>query len=139
MSTACVEGPARLTLLPGVQHLRTPLTAALPEGTHLLDIAAALHPTPAVGGTPRAPALAFIREVEPTPRGPYAAPLGWFDAQGEGLLVVGIRSALAEPEAQRIALCAGAGIVSGAIPERELLETETKSCIMRDAFRLRGA
>jgi menaquinone-specific isochorismate synthase len=134
VATARVEGPARLALLPGVQHLRTPLTAALPEGVHLLDIAAALHPTPAVGGAPRAPALAFIREVEPTRRGLYAAPLGWFDAQGEGLLLVGIRSALAEPEEQRITLCAGAGIVSGAIPERELLETEAKSRVMRDAF-----
>ena len=143
---ARAEGAARLALFAGVQHLRTPVVADLPEGVHILDLAAALHPTPAVGGTPRADALALIRELEPSPRGPYSGLLGWFDAQGEGLLLVGIRSAVIGNEDGASASSstgnkpltatfrAGAGIVTGTSPERELLETDTKSRVIRDGL-----
>lgn len=125
-------GPARLVSLPNVQHLRTPITAALPPGTHLLDIAAALHPTPAVGGVPRSVALAAIREIEPVPRGLFAGLVGWFDAAGEGRLLVGLRSALVNGTAAT--LFAGAGIVAGADPARELAETQAKLRAMHEAL-----
>ena len=107
-----------------VQHLHTPVTAALPETVHLLDVLAAMHPTPAVGGAPRDAAVARIREFEGFPRGLYAGALGWLNARGGGEFFVGIRSALVEGPRARV--FAGAGIVRGSTPEKEFAETELK-------------
>ncbi|MEX2045499.1 MAG: isochorismate synthase, partial [Opitutus sp.] len=110
--------------LANVQHLLTPVRAKLPVEVRLLDIIAAMHPTPAVGGNPREAAVARIREIEGFPRGMYAGALGWLNARGGGEFFVGIRSALVEGAAARV--YAGAGIVAGSIPEREFAETELK-------------
>ncbi len=78
-----------------VHHLATPITGRFTEPPpHLLEIAERLHPTPAVGGTPTATAIEWMRTHERQPRGWYAAPIGWFDRDGDGELVVGIRSGL---------------------------------------------
>jgi menaquinone-specific isochorismate synthase len=123
-------GRARVARFNGVQHLWTPMSARLPSGAHLLDLAAALHPSPALGGAPRPAALALIRALEPAPRGPYAGPVGWFDGTGAGRLHVGIRSALvAGGEA---VFHAGAGVVAGASPEAELAETCRKAAVIRE-------
>lgn len=118
--------------LANVQHLDTRLTAAMPAGVSLLDVIAALHPTPAVGGTPRAAAVASIRELEGFPRGLYAGALGWMNARGGGEFFVGIRSALVEGARARV--YAGAGIVAGSTPEKEFVETELKFKAMLDAL-----
>lgn len=110
--------------LANVQHLRTPVRATLPETVRLLDVLAALHPTPAVGGSPREPAIARIRELEGFPRGLYAGTLGWLNARGGGEFFVGIRSALVEGAKARV--YAGAGIVAGSTPDKEFAETELK-------------
>lgn len=119
--------------LANVQHLRTPVRATLPESVRLLDVLAALHPTPAVGGSPREPAMARIRELEGFPRGLYAGTLGWLNARGGGEFFVGIRSALIEGATARV--YAGAGIVAGSTPEKEFAETELKFKAMLDAIR----
>jgi menaquinone-specific isochorismate synthase len=121
-----------LRRLANVQHLHTPVQAALPASVSLLDAVAALHPTPAVGGTPQAAALARIRELEGFPRGLYAGALGWLNARGGGEFFVGLRSALIEGERAR--LYAGAGIVAGSSPENEFAETELKFKAMQDAL-----
>ncbi|NDV62464.1 isochorismate synthase [Puniceicoccales bacterium CK1056] len=113
-----------LLVLPNVQHLRTPINGPLKEGVHILDLAEALHPTPAVGGTPREDALKDIFKWEPFPRGMFAGLTGWFDLRGNGEFAVGIRSALVRDSRAR--LFAGAGIVEGSIPEMELRETTLK-------------
>lgn len=118
--------------LANVQHLHTPITAALPDGVRLLDALAQLHPTPAVGGTPREPAVARIRELEGFPRGLYAGALGWINSRGGGEFFVGLRSALIHGATAR--LYAGAGIVAGSSPEREYAETELKFRAMQDAL-----
>ncbi len=118
--------------LANVQHLHTPVRAALPDHVRLLDALARLHPTPAVGGTPRAAAVARIRELEGFPRGLYAGALGWMNARGGGEFFVGIRSALVNGAAAR--LYAGAGIVAGSDPEKEFAETELKLHAMLDAL-----
>ncbi len=110
--------------LANVQHLHTPVRAALPEHVRVLDVLAAMHPTPAVGGSPRDAAVARIRELEGFPRGLYAGALGWFNARGGGEFFVGIRSALIRGANARV--CAGAGIVAGSAPEKEFAETELK-------------
>ncbi|MBI5688474.1 MAG: isochorismate synthase [Verrucomicrobia bacterium] len=125
-------GAPQVRRLANVQHLHTPVRAALPGGRHLLDALEAMHPTPAVGGSPREPALAAIRELEGYPRGLYAGTLGWLDARGGGEFFVGIRSALVE--GARARLYAGAGIVAGSAPEKEFAETELKFKAVRDAF-----
>lgn len=128
------EYPAQphIRRLANVQHLDTRVTAAMPEGVSLLDVIAALHPTPAVGGTPREAAVACIRELEGFPRGLYAGALGWMNARGGGEFFVGIRSALVEGARARV--YAGAGIVAGSTPEKEFAETELKFKAMLDAL-----
>lgn len=114
----------RLAQLPNVQHLRTPIRGSAPAEIHLLDVLKELHPTPAVGGAPRAPACAAIRRLEDFDRGLYAGAIGWIDAAGDGELTVAIRSTLIRERGAR--LYAGAGIVEGSDPDREWQETEIK-------------
>ncbi|MGE0548875.1 MAG: isochorismate synthase MenF [Kofleriaceae bacterium] len=123
---AAVDAPAVpvVRTLRHVLHLHTPFRAVLRERQHVLSIAAQLHPTPAVGGTPTDVATAWIRNHEPSPRGWYAAPVGWFDLEGNGELAVALRCAVIA--GNRAQLWAGAGIVAGSNPERELAETEVK-------------
>ena len=119
--------------LANVQHLHTPMRGKLPEGMRLLDLVSVLHPTPAVGGTPREAAVARIRELEGFPRGLYAGALGWINARGGGEFFVGLRSALVEGAKARV--YAGAGIVAGSEPEREFAETELKFQALLAALR----
>ncbi|MEG4395068.1 isochorismate synthase [Microcoleus sp. BROC3] len=114
----------RLLQLSNIQHLWTPITAQIPPDIHLLKILAQLHPTPAVAGVPRDIALEQIRRCESCDRSLYAAPLGWIDRRGNGEFAVGIRSALIDGD--RAILYAGAGIVAGSEPEKELAEIQLK-------------
>ncbi|NJS09086.1 MAG: isochorismate synthase [Microcoleus sp. CSU_2_2] len=114
----------RLLQLSNIQHLWTPITARIPADIHLLKILAQLHPTPAVAGVPRDIALEQIRRCESCDRSLYAAPLGWIDRRGNGEFAVGIRSALINDD--RAILYAGAGIVAGSEPEKELAEIQLK-------------
>jgi len=110
--------------LTNIQHLRTPITARLDGDDHVLSVVEALHPTPAVGGVPRGMALDLIREVESFERGWYAAPVGWFDAAGDGEFAVGIRSGIAGGD--WATLFAGNGIVADSDPEEEWSEVAPK-------------
>lgn len=121
-----------LRKLANVQHLHTPVVAPMPAGIHLLDALARLHPTPAVGGSPRDEAVARIRALEGFPRGLYAGAIGWLNARGGGEFLVGIRSALIEGNMARV--YAGAGIVEGSTPDREYAETELKFRAMCEAL-----
>jgi menaquinone-specific isochorismate synthase len=125
-------GSPGIRRLANVQHLHTPIRAVLPDSVRLLDALGALHPTPAVGGEPRAAALARIPELEGFPRGLYAGALGWLNAHGGGEFFVGLRSALID--GARARLYAGAGIVAGSSPENEFAETELKFKAMQDAL-----
>ncbi|MCI2417548.1 isochorismate synthase DhbC [Saccharopolyspora sp. K220] len=106
-------------------HLATEITGALREpATSSLELADALHPTPAVCGTPPQRAREVIAETEPFERGYYAGMVGWCDAAGDGEWVVAIRCA--DIEADVLRLYAGAGIVAGSDPADELAETSAK-------------
>ena len=106
-----------------LHHLHTPITASL-AGQDPLALAAALHPTPAVAGLPRREAMAWLRQLEPFERGAYAAPIGWIDSAGDAELRVAIRSGVLR--GSRLELTAGAGLVKGSVPERELQEVALK-------------
>ena len=111
--------------LRNVLHLGTEIAGTLrPPGPTALELVAALHPTPAVAGTPTAEALAWLDEHEGMVRGRYAGPVGWVDSSGDGLFAVGIRSAEVDGTCAR--LFAGVGIVEGSDPRRELVETQLK-------------
>jgi isochorismate synthase len=107
---------------------RTPSAAGAPETAwgpdSVLTLLARLHPTPAVGGVPRAAALAHIAALEAAPRGYWAGAAGWVDGAGDGEWVLAIRSA--ELDGQHASVRAGAGIVAGSEPARELAETTIK-------------
>ncbi len=123
--------PAVRAVARGV-HLRTPVRARLREPVHVLELVSALHPTPAVAGTPNDAALALLAALEPVPRGLYAGPVGYCDARGDGDFWVALRSGLlAGAEAH---LYAGAGIVRGSDPAREHAETEWKLRTMLHAL-----
>jgi menaquinone-specific isochorismate synthase len=112
-----------------VTHLATSITGTL-EGDAdsgrmgALELALALHPTPAIGGSPRQAALAYLARTEPFERGRYGGPVGYVDANGDGAWWIGIRSATLDRH--RALLCAGGGIVAGSDPEAEFAETEAK-------------
>lgn len=110
--------------LSNIQHLQTKIQGRLSGSPGIVPVVQALHPTPAVGGRPRAIALDIINNVEPTPRGWYAAPIGWIDERGNGMFAVAIRSAVSVGDESM--LFAGAGIVADSVPEKEWRETELK-------------
>ncbi|WP_136717780.1 isochorismate synthase [Halorientalis salina] len=118
------EGEQSVRKLTNIQHLQTPITATLSEDEHVLSIVEALHPTPAVGGLPPGKAWEVIRETETFDRGWYAAPVGWFDGNGDGEFAVGIRSGVAGGKSAT--LFAGCGIVSDSDPEEEWEEVQPK-------------
>jgi isochorismate synthase len=119
---------------PNVWHLSTRFRGKLREpAPTALDLVAELHPTPAVAGTPRGTALGLIGELEPFDRGRYAGPVGWVDANGDGEWAIALRCA--ELIGERAILSAGAGIVAGSVPERELDETERKFRAFLDSLR----
>ena len=109
-----------------IQHLYTPISATLARDAHVLDLVEALHPTPAVGGLPPDRALATIRDTEPFDRGWYAAPVGWFDAAGNGEFAVAIRSAVVAPDRRRVTAFAGVGLVADSDPDEEWDEVQLK-------------
>ncbi len=116
-------------------HLHTPITASLGE-QQPLALAGALHPTPAVAGLPRREAMAALRSLEPFERGFYAAPIGWIDSEGDMELRVAIRSG--SLQGQRLELTAGAGLVQGSVPERELQEVALKLGVLQQQLSLQG-
>ena len=121
-----------LLATPAVWHLATRITALLTDtSTTSVDLVAALHPTPAVGGSPRAPALKIIKDVEGLDRGCYAGAVGWQDGDGDGEWVVAVRCA--EVSDRRMRIFAGAGIVTGSDPAAEVAETAAKMRTVLDA------
>jgi menaquinone-specific isochorismate synthase len=121
--------------LPNVMHLATDVTGVLRDGSSSLALAADLHPSAAVAGTPTPVALRLIAELEGMDRGRYAGPVGWLDARGDGEWGIALRCARLDPDdAHRLRLFAGCGIVGGSDPDAELAESAAKLVPVRDAL-----
>ena len=119
------EAEPQIVAMANVQHLATRLEGRLSTpAASVLELVGALHPTPAVGGSPRDVALELIAELEDLDRGRYAGPVGWVDAAGNGTWAVGIRSA--ELRGTTALLYAGVGVVADSDPAAELAETRAK-------------
>ena len=100
-----------------------------------LALAASLHPSAAVGGTPTDLAVALIAELEGMDRGRYAGPVGWMDATGDGEWGIALRSGCYVPgDPSTLRIFAGCGIVAGSDPEAEVSEADAKFVPMRDAL-----
>lgn len=122
--------------LPDVYHLATDLSGAAGDEATSLDLAAALHPSAAVCGTPAREAARLIAELEGMDRGRYAGPVGWVDASGDGDWGIALRCGQLTADAHGMRLFAGGGIVSASDPQAELAETEVKLAAMRHALGL---
>ncbi len=120
--------------LPHLTHLATDVTAEISDGSSVLALLEALHPTAAVAGTPMRAALSWIHEVEPVDRGRYAGPVGWMDSDGNGEWAIALRCAQLRGDGTFRAF-AGAGIMADSVPEVELAETELKLRPILEAFR----
>lgn len=120
--------------LPNVMHLATDVAGVVHDAATVssLQLAEALHPSAAVGGTPTTVATALIAEIEGMDRDRYAGPVGWMDASGDGEWGIALRSARVEGTTVR--LFAGCGIVADSDPEAELAESQAKFVPVRDAL-----
>jgi len=120
--------------LPNVMHLATDVAGVVhdAETVSSLQLAEALHPSAAVGGTPTPAATRLIDEIEGMDRGRYAGPVGWMDAAGDGEWGIALRSA--EIHGATVRLFAGCGIVADSDPEAELAEAQAKFVPVRDAL-----
>jgi len=122
--------------LPNVMHLASDVTGVIGLGadadSSVLGLAAALHPSAAVGGTPTGLALETIAALERMDRGRYAGPVGWIDVSGDGELGIALRCA--SVDGSRVRLFAGCGIVAGSDPAAELAEAQAKFVPVRDAL-----
>ena len=122
--------------LPDVYHLASDLTGRMVSGATSLTLAAALHPSAAVCGTPTEAAAAVIAELEGMDRGRYAGPVGWLDGSGDGDWGIALRCGELAPDRHSMRIFAGGGIVAASDPDAELAETEVKLSAMRHALGL---
>lgn len=134
--------------LRNVLHLATDVEGKLadtPDGSGLLHLAEAVHPTAAVGGTPTEDAVPLISELEGMDRGRYAGPVGWIDGAGNGELGIALRCGQIEQQSTagagsggarggRVRLFAGGGIVPDSEPDLEVAEVEAKLLPVREAL-----
>ncbi len=130
------EAPSVLKL-PNVMHLATDITGVALPGASSVALAAALHPSAAVCGTPTHLAMDIISELESMDRGRYAGPVGWIDTTGDGEWAIALRGGHVRPDTpNEIQLFAGAGIVADSDPAIELAETRAKFIPMLQALGL---
>ncbi len=124
-----VPAEPSLVAFRSVAHLGTRIDGHLRDNGRpvgVLNLVEIVHPTPAVGGTPKDEALAAIATLERDRRGYWAGPVGWADANGDGEWMIGIRSARLHLDGRTITLRAGAGVVADSDPEAEAAETDVK-------------
>ncbi|CAN5344689.1 MAG: isochorismate synthase [Nocardioides sp.] len=120
--------------LPNVMHLATDVTGVSRDQATALELAASLHPSAAVGGTPTAAAVALIDQLEQMDRDRYAGPVGWMDADGDGEWGIALRSATVLEGGTRVRLFAGCGIIADSDPSSELAESAAKLIPVLDAL-----
>lgn len=124
----------QLSRTAAVWHLCTPIDGRLRDtSTTAIDLALALHPTPAVGGVPTDAAVRLIAELEGD-RGFYAGAVGWCDARGDGRWVVSLRCAQLSADRRSALARAGGGIVAESDPDAEVAETTTKFATILNAL-----
>lgn len=120
--------------LPNVLHLASDVTGVAKSQASSLELAAALHPSAAVCGTPTSVAREYIKAYEQLDRSRYSGPVGWMNAEGDGEWCIGLRSGLIAEDGKSVRIYAGCGILADSQPEKELAETQDKLVPMLEAF-----
>jgi isochorismate synthase len=129
-----IPSEPQLSRTAAVWHLCTPISGRLRDtSTTAIDLALALHPTPAVGGVPTSAATELIAALEGE-RGFYAGAVGWCDERGDGHWVVSIRCAQLSADRRTAVARAGGGIVAESDPDDEVDETTTKFATILSAL-----
>lgn len=126
-------GQTYILELPNVIHLATDIKATLNNGLNVLDAAGLLHPTAALGGTPRMNALDLIAQIEPIDRKRYGAPVGWLASGDVGQWAIALRCAQIN-SSTNLDAWAGCGIMQNSYPQNELQETQAKFQPILQAF-----
>lgn len=133
LTSHLIAADAPFTLrLANLWHLATDVSGEVAAGVSALDLAAALHPTAAVAGSPTDAAVAVISQLEPFDRGRYAGAVGWVGSTGEGEWAIALRCVAVVGDT--VTAHAGAGIVADSVPATELLETQMKFRPVLDAL-----
>ena len=108
-----------------LQHLQARFSFQLPKGYAPITLAAKLHPTPAICGTPQKMAREIILEEEQCSRSYYSGYIGWYEPLKRVDLFVHIRCLQLLPN-RALRLYAGGGIVLGSQLETEWAEVLQK-------------
>lgn len=124
VSELSIPAQPSLRRMATVQHLSSEILGVLAPGVSALQLVGVMHPTPAVGGSPRAEALAFVDKIEGLDRGWYTGGIGWLTSAGDATFAIPLRCALLR--GRHAHLYAGAGVVADSSPEGELDETRLK-------------
>lgn len=114
-------------LIPGLKHLVTDLHLQFSEADFntIIEVAQALHPTPALGGTPKDIAFQYLKsQPESENRRRYGAPFGYVSSSGQAHLVVAIRCLQLLKE--KMLSIAGAGLIDQSDFEKEWREIQAK-------------
>lgn len=109
-----------------LMHLRSDVSGNVKNNLSLGSLFRALHPTPAVCGTPTERALQLISKLEGFARGWYAGPIGVISSARTEFNVA-IRSLLIS--AGHAEIFAGAGIVEGSVAQDEWQELNRKAAL----------
>lgn len=129
--TVSVDALCEIEEHPGLVHLVSTVSGRLRHDAGWADVFAAAYPPGSVSGAPKSSALAAIRDLETTPRGPYCGAVGWVDGDAdEAALAVGIRTFWAEHDGtgrRWLRFGTGAGITWHSDPAAEWAETELKA------------
>ncbi|UCD14789.1 MAG: anthranilate synthase component I [Candidatus Omnitrophota bacterium] len=122
-----VEIPIFMTIerFSHVMHIVSEVRAKLRKGEDIFSSLVSCFPAGTVSGAPKVRAMQIINELEPCKRGIYAGCVGYFSFTKSLDTCIIIRTIVFKNNKAYIQ--AGAGIVSGSVPEREYKETVNKA------------
>ncbi|MDJ0762545.1 MAG: chorismate-binding protein [Myxococcota bacterium] len=122
--------PTIVTPLRYLEHLSAPISLDLNESTRFVSLIRALHPTPALGASPRGSADELLRELDAhAPRGRFGAPFALRNPDDDGVCVVAIRNV--QWRFDTLQLAAGCGIVPASRFDDEWQELLEKQSTIR--------
>ena len=118
----------------GLQHLRTDFKLHLKQEVSFETLCGLLHPTPALGGSPKKPALNWLREeqLDHPARAGFGAPFGVVKEE-EGFCMVAIRNM--QFINKKVYIGSGCGLIKESKMEREWEELKQKRETIKKFFR----
>ncbi len=112
---------------PTVHQLVSTVTAEIAPETDAIDVLAALFPCGSITGAPKIAAMQAIAQIERGARGLYTGAIGRFDASGDAMFNVAIRTLTLPHSAAHATFGAGGGIVADSLAGEEWDEARAKT------------